>query len=198
MKLVYRLLNKPYGVLTRFTDPQGRPTLADYVTEPGIYALGRLDLDSEGLLLLSNDKRLQTALQRPGAHSKSYWVQVEGLPDAKALESLREGVVVQGERTLPARVKPLSEPQVWPRPVPVRFRKSVPTSWLEIEVKQGRNRMVRRMTAAVGFPTLRLIRRSIGELQLGELQPGERRDLTPAERKWVEMVRAKRRYRGRR
>ena len=195
MALLYRLLNKPYGVLSRFTDPRGRPTLADFVQESEIYPLGRLDLDSEGLLLLSNDARLQTALQRPGAHSKTYWSQVEGRPQEAALEALRSGVVVKGERTLPARVRVIPEPSVWPRPVPIRYRKSIPTTWLEITVRQGRNRMVRRMTAAVDHPTLRLIRRSIGDLKLGELAPGEVRELNKKELDWVETVR--KRYRGR-
>ena len=185
----YLLFCKPFGVLTKFTDQEGRPTLADFIDIPEVYPLGRLDADSEGLLLLSDDKALQTQLQRPGQHWKSYWVQVEGIPDDKALEGLRQGVVIQGRKTLPARAQSLKEPKLWPRSKPIRERRNIPTSWLEIGLREGRNRQVRRMTAAVGHPTLRLVRASIGELRLGELQPGEYREATELELKWLLQIR---------
>lgn len=179
----YLLLNKPYGVLCAFTDPEGRPTLADYVRVPGVYAAGRLDLDSEGLLLLTNDGWLIHRLGHPRyRHPRTYLVQVERVPGEGALETLRRGVVVKGRRTAPARVECLSEePSLPPRPVPVRFRKTVPTVWLRLVLTEGRKRQVRHMTAAVGHPTLRLIREGIGPLELGEMQPGECRDLSSGE-----------------
>ena len=179
----YVLFNKPYGVLCAFTDPQGRPTLADYVPLPHVYAAGRLDLDSEGLLLLTSDGWLIHRLGHPRYHQpKTYLVQVERQPDGTALTALRRGVFVKGRRTAPAQVELLpAEPDLPPRPVPIRYRKSVPTAWLRLVLTEGRKRQVRRMTAAVGHPALRLVRVGMGPLELGDLQPGEWRELAPGE-----------------
>ena len=179
----YLLLNKPYGVLCAFTDDEGRPTLAEYVPVPGVYAAGRLDLDSEGLVLLTDDGWLSHRLTHPRyRHTKTYLVQVEGQPGVEALQALRRGVVVKGRRTAKARVELLDEePDLPPRDVPIRYRKSVPTSWLRIVLTEGRKRQVRHMTAAVGHPTLRLVRVAIGPLEMGDLAPGEWRPLTPGE-----------------
>jgi 23S rRNA pseudouridine2457 synthase len=179
----YLLLNKPYGVLCAFTDPEGRTTLADYVDVPGVYAAGRLDWDSEGLVLLTNDGWLIHRLTHPRyQHPKTYLAQVERIPDAPALAALRQGVVVKGRRTAPARVKLLpTAPELPPRAKPIRYRKNVPTAWLRLVLTEGRKRQVRRMTAAVGYPTLRLVRVSIGPLELGDLQPGQWRDLSLTE-----------------
>ena len=169
-------------MLCAFTDPEGRPTLSDYVDVPGIYAAGRLDWDSEGLLLLTNDGWLIHRLGHPSyRHPKAYLAQVERVPDASALAALQCGVVVKGRPTAPAQATLLSEaPLLPPRSKPIRYRKSVPTAWLRLVLTEGRKRQVRRMTAAVGHPTLRLVRVSIGPLELGYLQPGEWRDLSPA------------------
>lgn len=175
--------NKPYGVLPCFTDQEGRPTLADFVTIPGVYAAGRLDLDSEGLMLLTSDGALAHHITDP-QHKlpKVYWAQVERIPDEEALKRLRQGILLNGKRTRPAGVRLLpNEPELPERPVPIRFRKSVPTVWLEITLWEGTNRQVRRMTAAVGHPTLRLMRVAIGPIALGDLQPGQWRDLTNGE-----------------
>ena len=179
----YIVLNKPYNVLCAFTDDEGRPTLADYVDQPGVYAVGRLDLDSEGLVLLTDDGWLIHRLSHPRYHQpKTYLVQVEGIPDADSLLDLRRGVPVKGERTARAQVERLPEPPDVPeRSTPIRQRQNIPTSWLRIVLTEGRKRQVRHMTAAVGYPTLRLIRVAIGALSLGELQPGQWRDLTPGE-----------------
>lgn len=179
----YFILNKPYEVLTQFTDEAGRATLKDYVPVPGIYPVGRLDYDSEGLVLLTDDKALQHRLSDPQFKvEKTYWVQVDNTPTEEALEELRRGVRIKTIRTAPAKARLLEEaPQVWERATPIRFRKNIPTSWLEIKITQGVNRQVRRMTAAVGFPTLRLIRPGIGSLTLGDLQPGAYRELTSEE-----------------
>ena len=168
------LLNKPSGVLCSFTDPDGRPTLAKYVSVSGVYAAGRLDRDSEGLLLLTDDGGLQHRMSHPKfGKEKGYWVQVEGIPDEQALKQLRGGVWVKGRKTQKARVRVIQPPVLWERHPPVRFRKSVPTTWVELFIREGMNRQVRRMTAAVGFPTLRLVRFQIGPHKLGALQPGE-------------------------
>ena len=175
--------NKPYGVLPTFTDPAGRPTLADFVAIPGVYAAGRLDLDSEGLLLLTSDGTLAHQITDP-QHKlpKVYLTQVERIPNEERLEQLRKGVVLNGKKTRPAEVCLLpDDPQLPNRPVPIRFRKNVPTAWLEITLREGLNRQVRRMTAAVGHPTLRLIRVAIGPIVLGDLQPGHWRELTNKE-----------------
>jgi 23S rRNA pseudouridine2457 synthase len=175
--------NKPYGVLPCFTDPDGRPTLSDYVAIPGVYAAGRLDLDSEGLLLLTSDGTLAHHITDP-RHKlpKVYLAQVERIPTEAVLEQLRKGVMLNGKKTRPAEVLLLpDDPQLPDRPVPIRFRKNVLTAWVEITLREGLNRQVRRMTAAVGHPTLRLVRVAIGPVALGDLPPGQWRDLTSHE-----------------
>lgn len=177
------MLNKPYGVQSQFSGDEPSRTLKGYVPLPGVYPVGRLDMDSEGLLLLTDDGPLSHRLTDPRyEHPKTYLVQVERIPDEAALARLRRGVEVQGELTRPADVRLLeAEPGLPERPVPVRFRKNVPTAWLEITLREGRNRQIRRMTAAVGHPTLRIFRVALGPLGLGDLAPGEWRELTPAE-----------------
>ncbi|HEU0121361.1 MAG TPA: pseudouridine synthase [Bryobacteraceae bacterium] len=180
----YLLFYKPYGVLTQFTDRTipPRPTLADYISVPHVYAAGRLDADSEGLLLLTDDGRLKHRLLQPEfAHRRTYWVQVEGVPDASALERLSAGVIIQGDRTRPADANVLDEPDLPPRCPPIRSRAAIPTSWISLTLTEGRNRQVRRMTAAVGYPTLRLVRWSMENLTIAGLQPGQWRDLTASE-----------------
>lgn len=175
--------NKPYGVLPCFTDPDGRPTLADYIDLPGVYAAGRLDLDSEGLLLLTSDGTLAHHITDP-QHKlpKLYLAQVERIPTEEALEQLRKGVLLSGKKTRPAEVRLLADdPQLPDRPVPIRFRKNVPTAWVEITLREGLNRQVRRMTAAVGHPTLRLVRIAIGPVKLADLAPCQWRELTADE-----------------
>ena len=169
------LFNKPYGVLCQFSaDGSDKPTLAGYVRVPGVYPSGRLDTDSEGLLLLTDDGRLQARIADPRFKlAKSYVVQVEGEPDKAALESLRRGVMLKDGMTRPAEAEPIPAPELWPRYPPVRFRKTVPDSWLRLTITEGRNRQVRRMTAAAGHPTLRLVRWSVGEWTLDGLAPGE-------------------------
>ncbi|MFV8782695.1 pseudouridine synthase [Microbulbifer sp. SA54] len=172
------LLNKPYGVLCQFTDPEGRPTLADHISQSGVYAAGRLDFDSEGLLLLTDDGQLQHTIAHPrNKLPKTYWVQVEGAITEEAMALLRCGVQLKDGITAPAKAKAIPEPVIWPRNPPIRERKNIPTSWLELTITEGRNRQVRRMTAAAGFPTLRLIRYAIGQWTIDGLRPGESRSL---------------------
>lgn len=173
---------KPYGVLTRFTDVSERPTLADYIDVPNVYPVGRLDADSEGLLLLTDDGLLSARLTQPRyAHPRTYWAQVERIPGEDALEQLCNGVVIQGQKTRPAQAQLIAEPDLPERPVPIRVRRSIPTAWIELTLTEGRNRQVRRMTAAVGHPTLRLIRVRIGTITLAGLKPGQWRTLSSAE-----------------
>jgi len=174
---------KPYGVLSCFTDPGGRATLADFIQVPDVYPAGRLDYDTEGLLVLTADGALAHRITDP-RHKlpKVYLVQVERVPDEAALASLRRGVLLKGRRTKPAEVEVLAEaPDLPPRPVPIRFRKSVPTVWLKVTLREGQNRQVRRMTAAAGHPALRLVRIAVGPVVLGGLQPGQWRELDGAE-----------------
>ena len=171
------LFNKPHGVLCQFTDAAGRPTLAEYIDLPDVYPAGRLDRDSEGLLVLTDDGALQQRITNPRYKlPKTYWAQVEGEPGADQVAALRTGVILKDGRTRPARVRAISEPQgLWPRDPPIRYRKTVPTAWLELVLIEGRNRQVRRMTAAVGLPTLRLIRVAIGDWRLDDLALGSYR-----------------------
>jgi 23S rRNA pseudouridine2457 synthase len=175
---------KPYDVLTQFTDEAGRATLKDYIPIAGVYPVGRLDRDSEGLLLLTDDGSLAHRLTDPRfEHPKTYLVQVERIPDATALDALRRGVNLSDGPTLPATVELLDQvPELPDRRVPIRFRKNVPTAWLRLVIREGRNRQVRRMTAAVGYPTLRLVRVGIGPIVLGDLMPGAWCDLPEVER----------------
>lgn len=170
------LFNKPYDVLCQFTDDSGRATLADHIPIKGVYAAGRLDRDSEGLVILTDDGRLQHRIADPHhKQAKSYWVQVEGAPDEDALARLRKGVMLNDGMTAPAEAEPIAPPPIWPRTPPIRFRAHIPTAWINLTIREGRNRQVRRMTAAVGHPTLRLIRHRIGPWELGDLAPGEYR-----------------------
>lgn len=169
------LLNKPYGILCQFTDSEGRPTLADYVKQKDVYAAGRLDKDSEGLVILTDDGKLQHKITDPKHKlEKTYLVQVEGIVTEEALKQLRDGVEIKGGATRPAKAKMIDKPDnLWPREPPIRERKNTPTSWLELKISEGRNRQVRRMTAAVNFPTLRLIRSQVGDWKLQSIGIGE-------------------------
>ncbi len=183
-KLEYFMLYKPYGVLSQFTDRGGRQTLSDYGPfPPTVYPVGRLDADSEGLLLLTDDAMIKEYLLEPRfEHPRTYWVQVERVPTDSALRQLEGGVLVEAYKTKPADVRLLEgEPLLPPRAVPIRFRKHVPTAWIELTLREGRNRQVRKMTAAVGHPTLRLVRVRIGSLSLGSMRPGESRPWNEAE-----------------
>ncbi len=194
----YLLFYKPYNVLSQFTDDRpdasaaeglGRSTLKGYISVPDVYAVGRLDRDSEGLLLLTDDGPMQHRLSHPKfAHKRQYWVQVEGVPSEAAIAQLQTGVTIRGYRTRPAQVRAIAEPDLPPRDPPIRDRKHIPTAWLEMTLSEGKNRQVRRMTAAVGFPTLRLVRGALflsanATLTLVGLQPGQWRELTEQERR---------------
>jgi 23S rRNA pseudouridine2457 synthase len=171
------LFNKPYGVLSQFTRPDERPTLKDYVTDANVYPTGRLDVDSEGLILLTDDGRLQARISQPGSKlPKSYWVQVEGVPTSRHLEQLTHGVDLKDGRAVALKAQSIDEPEtLWPRDPPIRERRNKPTWWIDLSVDEGRNRQVRRMTAAVGFPTLRLVRHAVGPWSLEGLECGESR-----------------------
>jgi 23S rRNA pseudouridine2457 synthase len=173
------ILNKPYGVLCQFTDAEGRATLKDLVPVTGVYAAGRLDRDSEGLVVLTDDGGLQAAIANPRNRTeKGYWVQVEGTPAEPSLEAFRRGLALPDGPTRPARISTIEEPAgLWPRTPPIRVRREIPTAWLEVVLSEGRNRQVRRMTAAIGLPTLRLIRFRVGPWRLDDLAPGQWREV---------------------
>jgi 23S rRNA pseudouridine2457 synthase len=170
------LFNKPFRVLSQFTTDSDKATLADYIDIAGVYCAGRLDYDSEGLLILTDDGKLQQKIANPRyAKIKRYWVQVEGIPDDQDLQRLRDGVELKDGMTQPAEAALIEPPAVWDRVPPIRERKNIPTSWIDLGITEGRNRQVRRMTAQIGYPTLRLVRHRVGEWSLGDLAPGEYR-----------------------
>lgn len=176
------IFNKPYGVLTQFSDAEGRPTLKDYVTFPRVRPAGRLDFDSEGLVVLTDVGALQARLSHPRHKvEKTYWVQVEGEPTDSAIQQLCTGVTLRDGLTLPAQARRIPEPPLWPRNPPIRYRANIPTTWLELKLREGRNRQVRRMTAAVGFPTLRLVRHAVGPWTIDGLAPGNWREIPEAQ-----------------
>ena len=168
------IFNKPFNVLSQFTDSEGRQTLADYIKQKGIYAAGRLDRDSEGLMVLTDNGAVQHQIANPkNKMAKTYWAQVEGVPDEIALEKLKKGVELKDGMTKPAEAKLIEPTNIWPRNPPIRYRTNIPTTWIALTIKEGKNRQVRRMTAAVGHPTLRLIRTQIGPWTLDGLEPGQ-------------------------
>ena len=174
------LFNKPYDVLSQFTDEKARGTLADHIDLKGFYPAGRLDRDSEGLLVLTDDGSMQSRIAEPRHKmAKTYWAQVEGVPEAAALEQLRRGVELKDGLTRPAEARLIEPPSIWPRTPPIRYRANIPAHWIELTISEGRNRQVRRMTAAIGHPTLRLIRWCVGPWHLNGLQPGEWRIIDP-------------------
>ena len=179
IKYLYYAINKPYGVLTQFTDGFGRKTLADLFKVPkSVYPVGRLDMDSEGLLILTSDKRAIDFLLNPGnSHEREYFSQVEGIPTVLELKKLEVGVIIEKRLTLPAKVKIIKQPEIWERVPPIRKRNNIPTSWISLVISEGRNRQVRKMTSAIGHPTLRLIRVRIKNILLNDLKPGEIRQL---------------------
>lgn len=186
------LVNKPFNMLTQFRGEPGDSTLADIVSIKDVYAAGRLDKDSEGLLVLTNDGILQARLTQPSSKApKTYWVQVEGIPDQAALEALRNGVELKDGMTLPAEIELMNEPDIWPRNPPIRERASIPTCWLSMTLREGRNRQVRRMTAHIGHPTLRLIRYKLGDWTVDGLKPGEWREVSPPVHKSDNMKKSK-------
>ena len=187
------IFNKPFRVMSQFTDDSGRRTLADYLDAPGFRAAGRLDYDSEGLLLLTDDGQLQHRIANPVSKTwKTYWAQVEGKPGAGEMQALREGLALRDGPTLPAKAEMIEKPAIWHRQPPIRIRKNQPTSWLELSIREGRNRQVRRMTAAIGCPTLRLVRVSVGDWSLDGLSPGEYRSIE------IHLPKARQRQRPRR
>jgi 23S rRNA pseudouridine2457 synthase len=193
------LFNKPYNVLSQFTDADGRQTLADYIDIPEVYPAGRLDYDSEGLVLLTDNGSLQHRISHPKHKlAKTYWVQVEGNVSSQALAQISRGLTLKDGPTKPAKVKVIDEPGLWPRDPPVRFRQHIPTHWLELTIAEGRNRQVRRMTAAVGLPTLRLVRQSVGQWSLEDIRPGDYRieTLHPSVQKTAPKLSHARKYTG--
>lgn len=179
----YYIINKPYNVLSQFTDDSGKQTLSSFYKFPkDVYPVGRLDYDSEGLLILTNDKKINSYLLNPdNKHEREYYAQVEGIPTKESLQQFENGLIIENYKTLPAKAKIIEDPKLWERSTPIRFRLNSPTTWLSIILFEGKNRQVRKMTAAIGHPTLRLVRVRIKNILLGNLQPGEVRELTEEE-----------------